>query len=199
MAMVCGTTGIFGKWHLGDEEAYQPENRGFERVFIHGAGGTHQHWLYQVRDLPHSPTYALDLPGFGKSEAASVDQQTFLEQVIALLGIEKPVILAPSMSGRFAFPLLLHHPEAVGGFVLIAPAAASTYAAKLAGVKVPVLIIWGEADTIFPSATAEVLAKSFQNARVLIMAGARHACYLAQPEAFHQALLQFMKSILESN
>ena len=36
-------------------------------VFIHGAGGTHQHWLYQVRDLPHSPTYALDLPGHGRS------------------------------------------------------------------------------------------------------------------------------------
>jgi abhydrolase domain-containing protein 14 len=126
-----------------------------------------------------------------------VDQQTFLEHVIALLGIEKPIILAPSMSGRFAFPLLLHHPEAVGGFVPIAPAAASIYAAKLARVKVPALIIWGEADTIFPSATAEVLAKSFQNARVLIMAGAGHACYLDQPDAFHQALLQFMKSILE--
>ena len=24
------TTGIFGKWHLGDEEKYQPENRGFD-------------------------------------------------------------------------------------------------------------------------------------------------------------------------
>jgi hypothetical protein len=25
------TTGIFGKWHLGDEEAYQPGKRGFDR------------------------------------------------------------------------------------------------------------------------------------------------------------------------
>ncbi|MCF7668984.1 MAG: sulfatase-like hydrolase/transferase, partial [Verrucomicrobia bacterium] len=32
-------TGIFGKWHLGDEEPYQPGNRGFDEVFIHGAGG----------------------------------------------------------------------------------------------------------------------------------------------------------------
>lgn len=36
------TTGIFGKWHLGDEDAYQPENRGFDEVFIHGAGGIGQ-------------------------------------------------------------------------------------------------------------------------------------------------------------
>lgn len=31
-------TGIFGKWHLGDEDAYQPDQRGFEEVFIHGGG-----------------------------------------------------------------------------------------------------------------------------------------------------------------
>ena len=26
------TTGIFGKWHLGDEETYGPESRGFDEV-----------------------------------------------------------------------------------------------------------------------------------------------------------------------
>lgn len=35
-------TGIFGKWHLGDEEAYLPGNRGFSEVLIHGAGGIGQ-------------------------------------------------------------------------------------------------------------------------------------------------------------
>ncbi|MFM9147046.1 MAG: sulfatase-like hydrolase/transferase, partial [Verrucomicrobiota bacterium] len=32
-------TGIFGKWHLGDEAEYQPDRRGFNEVYIHGAGG----------------------------------------------------------------------------------------------------------------------------------------------------------------
>jgi arylsulfatase A-like enzyme len=36
------TTGIFGKWHLGDEDAYQPQRRGFDEVFIHGCGGIGQ-------------------------------------------------------------------------------------------------------------------------------------------------------------
>src|SRR5690606_14872029 len=36
------TSGIFGKWHLGDEEPYQPHNRGFDEAFIHGAGGIGQ-------------------------------------------------------------------------------------------------------------------------------------------------------------
>jgi arylsulfatase A-like enzyme len=35
-------TGIFGKWHLGDEPAYQPGRRGFDEAFIHGAGGIGQ-------------------------------------------------------------------------------------------------------------------------------------------------------------
>src|SRR5271154_6874041 len=28
------TTGIFGKWHLGDEADHQPDKRGFDEVFI---------------------------------------------------------------------------------------------------------------------------------------------------------------------
>jgi arylsulfatase len=36
------TTGIFGKWHLGDDDPYQPNNRGFDETFIHGAGGIGQ-------------------------------------------------------------------------------------------------------------------------------------------------------------
>lgn len=35
-------TGIFGKWHLGDLEAYRPGNRGFSEVLVHGAGGIGQ-------------------------------------------------------------------------------------------------------------------------------------------------------------
>src|SRR5947199_4982123 len=35
-------TGIFGKWHLGDEPAYQPGRRGFGEVFILGARGIGQ-------------------------------------------------------------------------------------------------------------------------------------------------------------
>lgn len=31
-------TGIFGKWHLGDSDPYQPHNRGFDESLIHGGG-----------------------------------------------------------------------------------------------------------------------------------------------------------------
>lgn len=35
-------TGLFGKWHLGDEEEYLPMNRGFDEVLMHGSGGIGQ-------------------------------------------------------------------------------------------------------------------------------------------------------------
>jgi arylsulfatase len=45
-------TGIFGKWHLGDEDEYQPYNRGFSEVFIHGAGGIGQSYPGSCADFP---------------------------------------------------------------------------------------------------------------------------------------------------
>lgn len=45
-------TGIFGKWHLGDEAAYQPGRRGFDEVFIHGAGGIGQSYAGSCGDAP---------------------------------------------------------------------------------------------------------------------------------------------------
>ena len=46
------TTGIFGKWHLGDEKAYRPESRGFDEVYIHGAGGIGQTFPGSCGDAP---------------------------------------------------------------------------------------------------------------------------------------------------
>lgn len=35
-------TGLFGKWHLGDNYPYRPEDRGFTEVYRHGGGGVGQ-------------------------------------------------------------------------------------------------------------------------------------------------------------
>ncbi|PAY16799.1 arylsulfatase [Rhodopirellula sp. SM50] len=35
-------TGLFGKWHLGDDLPYLPQSRGFDEVLMHGAGGIGQ-------------------------------------------------------------------------------------------------------------------------------------------------------------
>jgi arylsulfatase A-like enzyme len=46
------TTGIFGKWHLGDEPEYWPSARGFDEMFIHGAGGIGQSYPGSCGDAP---------------------------------------------------------------------------------------------------------------------------------------------------
>jgi len=46
------SSGIFGKWHLGDEEPYQPHQRGFDEAFIHGAGGIGQAYACSCADAP---------------------------------------------------------------------------------------------------------------------------------------------------
>ncbi|MBI1317679.1 MAG: sulfatase-like hydrolase/transferase [Candidatus Hydrogenedens sp.] len=35
-------TGMWGKWHLGDNYPYRPQDRGFEETLIHGGGGVGQ-------------------------------------------------------------------------------------------------------------------------------------------------------------
>jgi arylsulfatase B len=35
-------TGIFGKWHLGDNYPFRPQERGFHEVLVHGGGGVGQ-------------------------------------------------------------------------------------------------------------------------------------------------------------
>jgi arylsulfatase len=46
------TTGIFGKWHLGDEPERRPDRRGFDEVLIHGGGGIGQSYPGSCGDAP---------------------------------------------------------------------------------------------------------------------------------------------------
>ena len=59
-------TGIFGKWHLGDEAEYQPGKRGFDEVYIHGAGGIGQSYTGSCGDVPKNSYYGPTLLHNGK-------------------------------------------------------------------------------------------------------------------------------------
>jgi arylsulfatase len=61
-------TGIFGKWHLGDEAAYQPQQRGFDEVFIHGAGGIGQTYVGSCGDAPNNTYFSPVILHNGKFE-----------------------------------------------------------------------------------------------------------------------------------
>ena len=143
----------------------------------------------------HYRVIRCDLPGFGQSKGARIDRGRFLEELIPALGLARPVIVSPSMSGSFSFPYVLAHPEAVAGFVPVAPAGAAEYTARLHGSPVPTLVVWGERDTVFPISLAQPLADAFTDARVLVLPGARHPAYLDQPELFHRELVAFATGV----
>jgi arylsulfatase A-like enzyme/lysophospholipase L1-like esterase len=61
-------TGIFGKWHLGDEAEYQPNRRGFDEVFIHGGGGIGQTYPGSCGDAPNNKYFDPAILHNGKFE-----------------------------------------------------------------------------------------------------------------------------------
>lgn len=76
-------TGIFGKWHLGDEPAYQPDRRGFSEVYIHGAGGIGQTFPGSCGDAPKNSYFhpaVLHNGKFEKTQKYCTD--VFFEQAL---------------------------------------------------------------------------------------------------------------------
>ncbi|MBL9134983.1 MAG: arylsulfatase [Verrucomicrobiales bacterium] len=83
-------TGIFGKWHLGDERQYQPDRRGFDEVFIHGAGGIGQTYPCSCGDAPGNSYFdpvILHNGRFVRTQGYCTD--VFFDQAIRWIGSVK--------------------------------------------------------------------------------------------------------------
>ncbi len=96
-------------------------------LFVHGAGGTHQQWLYQVRDLDRAPSFAPDLPGHGRSEGTGRDSiAAYGDWLVAFAdaaGLERAVWVGHSMGGAIALDVALRYPERVAGLGLVSTGA----------------------------------------------------------------------------
>lgn len=96
-------------------------------AFIHGAGGTHQSWLYQVRDLPGVESYAVDLPGHGRSEGPGRESVAaygeWLVDLLDALELQRAVLVGHSMGGAIALDVALAHAARASGLGLVASGA----------------------------------------------------------------------------
>ena len=141
---------------------------------------------------------ALDLPGFGNSNQVVANPEEFLHEVLPLLDLKKPVVVFPSMSGGFAFPLVAAHPDEVAGLVPVAPVDIEKWAPKLGKLKeqeLPILLLWGANDSVIPIKQSEILMAALPQTEKVVLSGADHACWRDKPAEFHQALVTFLHSL----
>lgn len=93
-------------------------------ICLHGAGGTHQHWGYQLRDLtPVARVYTLDLPGHGRSatpgRTSIAGYSAVLLDFMDSCGLDRAVLAGHSMGGAIALWTALEAPERVAGLGLV--------------------------------------------------------------------------------
>lgn len=93
-------------------------------VFVHGAGGSHRHWLPQLNFFKNDYlVMAVDLPGHGQSGGESADRiSTYREFIFSFAEklIGHPFFLAGhSMGGAITLDFARCYPEKLAGMLLI--------------------------------------------------------------------------------
>jgi abhydrolase domain-containing protein 14 len=183
---------VSGKVHY----LVQGPEQGRPIALLHGASFSSQTWreigTLDALEQAGWRSYAFDLPGFGKSQATRLPPENWLRSVLDALAIERPVVVAPSMSGRFALPLVTGDCRRLAAFVAVAPVAIMQHRGQLSQIEIPLLAIWGEHDRTIPLSQADLLVNSVPRGRKVIIPGGSHAPYMSDPEAFHRALVEFL-------
>lgn len=168
-------------------------------VLLHGASFTAQTWRdLGTVDLLSRAGYrvtAIDLPGYGQSQPNEISPDVWLRELLDELGIARCVLVAPSMSGQFALPVLVQAPDRFRGLVAVAPVALPKYLNELIGSEVPVLAVWGSEDDLVPPEYAHQLVGTVRRGRKVVIEGGTHAPYMSDPQQFHDELLRFLAEL----
>ncbi len=100
-----------------------PRNAKQVLILVHGAGGSHLDWPAEVRRLPETAVFALDLPGHGRSSKPGRTSVSGYAQIvhefIETLYLENVVVAGHSMGGAIAQTIGLRQLPQVAGLILV--------------------------------------------------------------------------------
>lgn len=113
------------------------------------------------------------------------------------------IIIGNSMGGWIGLYLAIHRAELVESLVLVDSAGIVPPAMRLPGhpaevsehldsISKPVLIVWGEDDSIIPLSSATYLHNHIRHSTLHIIRGAGHIPHLERPLVFNSAVLAFL-------
>jgi pimeloyl-ACP methyl ester carboxylesterase len=192
----------------GDVEAAIAE-RGLERPALvgHSMGGMVAQAMLRRRPEGYSAAaLACTSPAFGNADGEF--QKAFVADRIGPLDAGKTMAdLAPGLVARMVGPAAEPAGRAYAIEVMSAVPPATYRAAVrclvtfderagLAGIRVPVLCLAGEADKTAPAKVMERMAARIPGARFVSLPGAGHLPNLETPAAFDAAILDFLRQAL---
>ena len=108
---------------------YTDEGKGPAIIMVHGLGGQIGNFTLALSALltDTNRVIVIDRPGMGYSDRAPDApanpraQAETVRQVIAALGLERPLVVGHSLGGAIALCLAMKHPDQIRGLVLLAP------------------------------------------------------------------------------
>jgi abhydrolase domain-containing protein 14 len=156
--------------------------------------------------------FAIDLPAGKGSMSDKLSPKTLknnpdriitvLDELFEALDVgDTPfAIVGPSMGGGFALAYALSRPKRVRALLLASPSVyriSEQEKSKLSGLDIPVLLVWGESDRVFPlDEYGKPLKETLPRAKLLVLKQAGHGAYLDKPDEFNELLLDFLSEAM---
>jgi pimeloyl-ACP methyl ester carboxylesterase len=126
-------------------------------VLLHGAGGTHLSWPFEIRRLLGYHVFALDLPGHGKSagrgQQSIAGYTTAVKDWMDALHMHRAVFIGHSLGSAVVLTLALDYPDQVIGLGILGGAPRLRVAADI--------LENTSSPTTFHNAVEKIVARSF--------------------------------------
>lgn len=187
-----------------------PEKPKLQVLFLHGQRFTSEDWnKIKTLDFLSKKGYevlAIDLPGFGKSKLqprkTATEKANFLKELMHKTNYNDAVIVAPSMSGTYAFPFIFdgENAKSLKGFVPIAPVATKDFNDdQFKKLSLATMAIFGQNDDLDFVPGAKEKLKLIPGVELKTIDNAGHACYLEKPGEFHSLMEDFLEKLEKTN